>query len=65
MRPRKVKLNDYLDQDLTEKVKPLEVCVANLMALGLETQEFKQLEGVVDVIINSQVDKILNQYEKK
>ena len=61
---RRVKLNDDLDQSLTQDVKPLEVCVADIAALGLESQEMVRLEEVLDAVINNQIDKILNQYER-
>jgi hypothetical protein len=61
---RRVKLNNDLDQSLTQDVKPLEVCIADLAALGLEGQEVVQLEEVLDAVINNQVDKILNQIWK-
>lgn len=56
--------NIVQNNSLTEEVKPIEVCIADLKALGLNDEEIKRLDRVIDSIIDNRLDFTINKLDK-
>lgn len=56
--------NTVQNNSLTEEVKSIEVCLADLKALGLDDEEIKKLDGIIDVVIDNRLDFILSKLLK-
>jgi thioester reductase-like protein len=53
--------NIVQNNSLTEEVKSIEVCLADLKALGLDDEEIKKLDGIIDVVIDNRLDFLLSK----
>ncbi len=52
-------LNIVLNSDLIEQIKTIEACIADLKELGLDDDEIKKLEKIIDAIIDNRLDVVL------
>jgi hypothetical protein len=53
--------NIVQNNSLTEQVKPIDVCIADLKALGLDDKEMEKLDNIINAIIDNRLDFILSK----
>jgi hypothetical protein len=53
--------NTIQNNSLSVQTKPIDVCIADLKALGLDDKEIEKLDSVIDSIIDNRLDFIFNK----